>query len=258
MWSSAVAGLGFGLALIVAIGAQNAYVLRQGLRREHVGLVVAICAVSDAVLIAVGVAGVGTVIASSRPLTVAMTVLGAVVLLTYGALAARRAIRGDATLVVETPADRTMPPRPALENVTGVPVAAAAHADRNLAPGSRVGTVTGVPVAGGGGAGASSGHPVSLGAVAATALALTWLNPHVYLDTVVLLGSVATGHGDARWWFAAGAALGSVLWFTGLGFGAALLRPVFARPTAWRVLDAVIAAVMVTIATGLVVDLLTS
>ncbi|MBO0923957.1 amino acid transporter [Cellulomonas sp. zg-ZUI199] len=217
MWTSALAGLGFGLALIVAIGAQNAHVLRTGLRREHVGLVVAICAVSDLLLIAVGAAGVGTVVAASRPVTVVTTVLGAAVLLGYGALAARRAVRGDDALVVDG--------APVVDGTPGV----------DGAVGRAAGTAA---------------------AVALTTLALTWLNPHVYLDTVVLLGSVAAGHGDARWWFAAGAGVGSVLWFTALGYGARLLRPVFARPAAWRVLDAVIAAVMVGIATGLVVDLL--
>ena len=92
---------------------------------------------------------------------------------------------------------------------------------------------------------------MSLGAVAGTALALTWLNPHVYLDTVLLLGSVAGTHGDQRWWFAAGACVASVLWFTGLGVGARALRPVFARPAAWRVLDGVIAVVMAALAVSL-------
>jgi L-lysine exporter family protein LysE/ArgO len=91
--------------------------------------------------------------------------------------------------------------------------------------------------------------------VVGTALALTWLNPHVYLDTVVLLGSVAGTHGGDRWWFGSGAVLGSVLWFTGLGYGARLLRPVFARPAAWRVLDAGIAVVMVVIAASLLLGL---
>lgn len=208
MWTSALAGLGLGTGLIVAIGAQNAHVLRYGLRRERVGLVVAICAVSDVLLIAAGTAGVGAVIAGSRTLTVVMTLAGAGVLLVYGALAARRAVLGGEALTV------------------------------------------GADTAGGAGGAA--------GVVAVTTLALTWLNPHVYLDTVVLLGSVAAGHGDARWWFAAGAATGSVLWFTALGYGAALLRPVFARPGAWRVLDGAIALVMAGIATGLVVDLVTS
>lgn len=279
MWSSVVAGLGFGLALIVAIGAQNAFVLRQGLRRERVGAVVAVCALSDLVLIAVGVAGVGTVIASSRPLTIVMTVLGAGVLLTYGALAARRAVRGDAALdVTPTPhlADRHLAPVPAPDAVTQVPVggvragsgsgsapgsalasapgsAASSHpAERTLAPVPDVDPVSQVPVGGGAGS-AQVGR--RWGGVVATAFALTWLNPHVYLDTVVLLGSVAAGHGDARWWFAAGAGVASVAWFTTLGYGAALLRPVFARPGAWRVLDAGIALVMVGIATRLVVEL---
>ncbi|MCC2333748.1 LysE/ArgO family amino acid transporter [Cellulomonas wangsupingiae] len=235
MWTSAVAGLGFGLALIVAIGAQNAHVLRYGLRREHVGLVVAICAVSDLVLIAVGAAGVGTLIASSRTLVVVTTVLGAGVLLAYGALAARRALRGADALVV---------------SAAEVPVGAGSTSH---GVGARAGSPS--REVGGGAGSHSRGVGGAVGGVALTTLALTWLNPHVYLDTVVLLGSVAAGQGDARWWFAAGAGLGSVLWFTALGYGAALLRPVFARPVAWRVLDAVIAVVMVVIATGLVVDL---
>ncbi len=234
VWTSLVAGLGFGLALIVAIGAQNAHVLRHGLRRDRVGLVVAICAVSDLLLIGVGAAGVGTVIASSRTLTVVTTVLGAGVLLAYGALAARRAWRGDAALVVDDTAARTTA-APATAVPRTPPVVTSAT--RTATPPTRAATTT------------------TVGAAVATTLALTWLNPHVHLDTVVLLGSVAAGHGDARWWFAAGAGLGSVLWFTALGYGAALLRPVFARPGAWRVLDAVIALVMAAIATGLVVDL---
>ncbi len=191
-------GLGFGLSLIVAIGAQNAFVLRQGLLRQHVLPVVAVCAVSDAVLIVAGIAGLGSLLDLAPWLVDVMRVAGAVFLLTYAALAARRAWR---------------------------PGAIDARAD--------------------GGAGAS------LWPVISTAVALTWLNPHVYLDTVVLLGSVAGTHGDQRWWFGAGAALGSIVWFTALGFGARLLQPVFARPSAWRVLDAVIAVVMVAIAATL-------
>ncbi|KSW17671.1 LysE/ArgO family amino acid transporter [Cellulomonas sp. B6] len=292
MWTSALAGLGFGLALIVAIGAQNAHVLRQGLRREHVGAVVAVCAASDFVLIVVGTAGVGGTIAASRTLTVVMTVLGAGVLLTYGALAARRAVRGGETLVVEPvpvavgaaprgatlvavaagagdPATGAAPGGASLVAVgvgAGDPATEAATeaaVDAGAALPAATGDGRAVPERGGEGAagatatGARPGGRVRLGTVVATTLALTWLNPHVYLDTVVLLGSVAAGHGDARWWFAAGACVGSVVWFTALGYGAALLRPVFARPAAWRVLDAVIAAVMATIATTLVLDLLT-
>jgi len=153
-------------------------------------------------------------------------------------------------------ADRNLVPGSRAAAVSGVPVVEAGLADRNLVPGSRAAAVSGVPVGGGGG-GEDGGGGGAVG-VALAALALTWLNPHVYLDTVVLLGSVAAGHGDARWWFAAGAGAGSVLWFAGLGYGAALLRPVFARPAAWRVLDATIALVMTAIAATLVLDLVTT
>ena len=190
---AALTGLGFGLSLIVAIGAQNAFVLRQGLRREHVGVVVAICAVSDLVLIGAGVAGVGALVERIPPLLLAVRLGGAAFLFGYAVLAGRRALR---------------PAR--LE------------------------------------AGASDGAATA-GRAALTAVALTWLNPHVYLDTVLLLGTIAAGQGDLRWAFGAGAGLGSLLWFSALGFGARLLAPVFAKPGAWRVLDAVIAMVMATI-----------
>jgi L-lysine exporter family protein LysE/ArgO len=199
MLLTALAGFGFGLSLIVAIGAQNAFVLRQGLRREHVLVVVAVCAVSDAVLILLGIAGAGAVIAAAPVVLVVVRYAGAVFLLGYGILAARRALR-PAALTAGGPAVRT-----------------------------------------------------SLAATVGTVLALTWLNPHVYLDTVVLLGSIANTHGDGRWWFGAGAVLGSIVWFTALGYGARLLQPVFAKPAAWRVLDAIIAVVMVALAVSLVV-----
>jgi len=199
------AGLGFGLSLIVAIGAQNAYVLRQGLRKEHVLLVVTICAASDVVLILLGIAGLGSLLDLAPWLVDVMRVAGAAFLLSYAALAARRAWR---------------------------PAAMSSAADQE---------------------GASPVWPV-----AATVLALTWLNPHVYLDTVVLLGSVADTHGRDRWWFGGGAAAASLVWFASLGFGARLLRPVFARPTAWRVLDGLIAVVMAAIAATLVHGLATS
>jgi L-lysine exporter family protein LysE/ArgO len=195
------AGLGFGLGLIVAIGAQNAYVLRQGLRRERVGLVVAVCAGSDLLLISVGTAGVGGLVAAHPGVLTVVTVAGAGVLITYGVLAARRAIR----------------------------------------PGQLTAT--------------TGGPPSTASAVLGTTVAFTWLNPHVYLDTVVLLGSVAATYGASRWSFAAGAGLASVLWFTLLGFGARLLGPLFARPVSWRVLDAAIALVMVTNAAGLLLGL---
>ena len=193
---AALSGLALGLSLIVAIGSQNAFVLRQGLLGRHVLPVVAVCFVSDAVLIAAGTAGAGVLLDRAPWLETAMRVLGAAFLLAYGLLAARRALR---------PASLTA------------------------------------------GATATGG----IGAAVATTMALTWLNPHVYLDTVVLLGSIADGYDGLRWWFASGAVLAGLTWFTALGFGARLLRPMFARPSAWRVLDAIIAVVMTAIAVSL-------
>ncbi|MGY2082948.1 LysE/ArgO family amino acid transporter [Blastococcus sp. SYSU DS0539] len=199
---AAVTGLGMGLSLIVAIGAQNAFVLRQGLRVEHVTVVVAVCAVSDAVLILLGVAGNSWLSARLPDAITAIRLGGAAFLLGYAALAARRALR------------------PSSFDVD--------------AGGTRNGLL----------------------ATVVTCVALTWLNPHVYLDTVLLLGSVADSHGGGRWWFAAGAVVGSLLWFSALGYGARLLRPLFARPAAWRVLDAGIAVVMAALGLGLLASAL--
>lgn len=188
-------GLSAGLSLIVAIGAQNAFVLRQGIQRSHVVMVVAVCAVSDLVLILLGVAGIGILLDRAPGALIVIRWAGAAFLLAYGALAARRAVRGEQ-----------------MENPAGKPAAGRA-------------------------------------AVLGTCLAFTWLNPHVYLDTVLLLGSLAAAQGEAgRWWFAAGAGLGSIAWFTALGTGARFLTSLFRRRTAWRVLDAGIAVVMVTLA----------
>jgi L-lysine exporter family protein LysE/ArgO len=198
---AALSGLGFGLSLIIAIGAQNAFVLRQGLRREHVLPVVAICALSDALLIALGVGGLGSLLQLVPWLLVVVRVGGAGFLIVYGVLAARRAFRPSALIAAD---DGTATPR-----WTAI----------------------------------------------VTVLALTWLNPHVYLDTVVLLGSVAGTHGDQRWWFGLGAIVASILWFTALGFGARYLRPLFAKPIAWRILDGVIAIVMIAIAVSLLLGL---
>jgi len=192
------AGLGTGLSLIVAIGAQNAYVLRQGLRREHVPAIVAVCALSDLALITLGVAGLGALVKVRPGVLTAVAWAGAAFLVGYGLLAARRALR----------------------------------------PGS-------LQVAAGGDAGAGGGR--SMRGSVLTCVGLTWLNPHVYLDTVLLLGSVAAGYGSHRWLFAVGAGAASILWFCGLGFGARFARPVFARPAAWRVLDCVIAVTMIVI-----------
>ncbi|MDQ0238608.1 MULTISPECIES: LysE/ArgO family amino acid transporter [Arthrobacter] len=195
-------GLGTGLALIVAIGAQNAFVLRQGIRGEHIGAVVAVCAISDAVLIAAGVLGTGALLAAAPAAVVVLRYVGAAFLVTYGVMAARRILRPQALVSAE--------PGPS-------------------------------------GAGRSG-----LASALATVMALTWLNPHVYLDTVLLLGSVANAQGPGlQWWFGAGAMLGSILWFCSLGFGAKLLRGFFARPASWRILDGGIAVTMVGLGVGL-------
>ncbi len=188
--TTAAAGFGTGLSLIVAIGAQNALVLRQGVRREAVLAVVAICALSDAVLIAFGVAGVGAVVVAWPSALTAVSLLGGVFLIGYGVLAARRVFRPAALHAQDAPA------------------------------------------------GAKRG-------VVLACLAMTWLNPHVYLDTVFLLGSVAADRGPLRWTFGLGAILASVCWFTALGFGARLLSGVLARPSSWRVLDGLVAAMMI-------------
>ncbi|MEU2829215.1 LysE/ArgO family amino acid transporter [Streptomyces lavendulae] len=192
--TAALAGFGTGLSLIVAIGAQNAFVLRQGVRRHAVLAVVAICAVSDALLIALGVAGVGAFVTAWPAALTAVAIAGGTFLVCYGVLAARRVLRP--------------------------------------APGAALGT---------GGAAAGSARTAVL-----TCLAMTWLNPHVYLDTVLLVGSLAADRGDLRWAFGTGAALASLIWFGALGYGARLLSGLLARPGAWRVLDGLVAATMVT------------
>jgi L-lysine exporter family protein LysE/ArgO len=208
---SAFSGLLTGLSLIVAIGAQNAYLLRQGLRRSHVGPVVAVCTLSDFTLILAGVSGIGAIVTHAAWALVAVRWLGAAFLSWYGLSTAWRAAR-PATL------------RPA----TGLGATAPGQA-----------------------ATAEAGDPRASrrGPVVRRAMALTWLNPHVYLDTVLLIGSVAATHGPSgRWWFAIGACAASTLWFTGLGFGARLLAPLLASPRAWQVLDLLISGTMLVIA----------
>ena len=187
------------MALIAAIGAQNAFVLRQGIRGEHVVPVIALCTVSDLILIAAGIAGVGAVITAPPTAVSVVKIGGAAFLIGYGLLAARRAMRPG----VLTPAEET---------------------------------------------------PARLLEVLLTAAALTWLNPHVYLDTVVLLGSLANEHDDQRWWFGAGAVAASAVWFTGLGLGARRLTGLFANPSTWRVLDGIIAAVMIALGVWMAVS----
>jgi L-lysine exporter family protein LysE/ArgO len=184
-----------GLSLIIAIGAQNAFVLRQGLVREYVGLVVAICTVSDIVLIAAGVSGIGTIVERVPWAIDVVRWLGVAFLTWYGVSSLLRARKAES-----------------LRATNG--------ADRN-----------------------------SRRKVAVRAIALTWLNPHVYLDTVLLLGSIANHEGtNGRWWFALGAGLASTVWFCGLGYGARLAGRVLSSSRAWRVLDVVIGVVMLLIA----------
>ncbi|KAB7780373.1 LysE/ArgO family amino acid transporter [Xanthomonas sp. LMG 12459] len=192
MWLQALlAGFVAGAGLIVAIGAQNAFVLRQGLQRRHVGLVVAVCAASDMALIVLGVSGIGAVVDAWPGVLQALRFGGAAFLGAYALLAARRAWRGSSGLL--------------------------AHGEDQR----------------------------SWQRVLLTCLAFTFLNPHVYLDTMVLLGSLSTRYpGQLRWAFALGACLASATWFSSLGYGARLLQPVFRKPAAWRLLDAAVALFM--------------
>ena len=185
-------GFATGLTLIVAIGAQNAFILRQGIRREHVLPVVAVCTVSDVALMAAGVAGFGALVTAHPQVVTLARFGGAAFLIVYGMLAARRAWRPS-----------------------------------GLTP--------------------SQAGPSRLAGVVLTCLAFTFLNPHVYLDTVVLIGALSNEHRDGRWLFGVGAAVASAVWFTTLGFGAGRLRGLFARPTAWRILDGLIAVTMITL-----------
>jgi len=192
------AGMGLGASLIIAIGAQNAYVLRQGLRREHVGQSVAICICIDVLLIALGVGGMGALLGQMPRLLNLIRWAGVLFLLAYGARALRAAWRGTGHLEASTDATQTA------------------------------------------------------GAAALTVLALSVLNPHVYLDTVVLLGAIGASRGwPGSFWFAAGAMCASTIWFTVLGYGARLLIPIFSRDIACRVLDIVIVVVMWAIALSL-------
>ena len=218
MLSSLLAGLGLGLSLIVAIGAQNLFVLRQGIRRQHAVAVALVCALSDAALIALGVSGLGALLHAVPWLIDAVRWAGAAFLTVYAALAARRALRGGGETLD----------------------AAASTTSSDLSSGASAGTAT------------RTRSSSRLGPVLLTCLALTWLNPHVYLDTVFLLGSVAATHGETRWVFAAGAVLASFMWFFALALGARSLGRWLATPRAWRILDGIIAVVMLAIAVSLV------
>jgi L-lysine exporter family protein LysE/ArgO len=211
MLNASVTGLLTGLSLIVAIGAQNAFVLRQGLRRARVGAIVTVCILSDIALIIAGVAGIGAIVQHADWALQAVRWFGVAFLVWYGLSSAWRARR---------------------------PSALPASPDGN-GDGNRNGN-------GGGGA-----QP-SLASTLRRILALTWLNPHVYIDTMVLLGSIANSRGPVdRWWFAVGALVASTLWFLGLGFGARFAAPLLTTARAWQVLDLLIAATMLAIAAKL-------
>jgi L-lysine exporter family protein LysE/ArgO len=196
-------GFATSAALIIAIGAQNAFVLRQGLKREHVFTVALICALSDAFLISLGVAGVGKFVQETPVLLTIARYGGAAFLVAYGALALKRALAptGDALIA------------------------------------------------------AKGGEQMSLKQAVLACLAFTYLNPHCYLDTVVLLGSLSGQYEDGlRWYFGTGALAASVVWFFSLAYGARALAPLFAKPVAWRILDGVIAIVMFSIAVSLLMN----
>ncbi len=199
-----IAGTGYlaSLALIVAIGAQNAFILRQGVKGEHVFALCLLCGVLDALLISIGVAGFHVVVKQWPWLLPVAQYGGAAFLLWYGWGHARMAWQGSSGLQV-------------------------AH---------------------------EAGSAASLGKVVLTGLALTLLNPHVYLDTMVLLGSLSVPYGERAWVFGLGAATASVTFFFALGYGARLLRPVLATPRAWRILDGGIAITMWAIAVGLLLS----
>lgn len=198
MITSLLIGIGTGLSLIMAIGAQNAFVLRQGIRREHVLPVVLICGLTDAALETLGVAGIGYIV-ERAPIVLDIVRWGGVVFLLWYAWSAARRAMGPEALV------------------------------------------------------AGEGSATSLKKTVLACLAITYLNPHVYLDTMVLMGSIGNAQGDPqRWWFAAGGALASIVWFFVLGYGARSLTRFFASPRSWQVLDWVVAVTMFVIALRLV------
>lgn len=193
-----IAGFALSLSLILAIGAQNAFVLRQGIRRSHVTLIVGTCILSEAVLIFSGVAGFGALMERVPALEPITRWGGAAFILGYGILSLKSAI--SATDALEAADTQVQSAKSALM----------------------------------------------------TCLALTWLNPHVYLDTLVLIGAVAAQYGDERWSFGWGALAASTVFFILLGYGARALQPIFARPSAWRLLDAAVGVLMICLAIAVV------
>ena len=191
-------GFAIGLSLIVAIGAQNAFVLKQGLKKQAVFWVCFVCALSDSILVVLGITGFATVIQLYPELVGFAKWAGAVFLLWYGLQHARQAFKSNQSL----------------------------HA--------------------------GSQNEIKLSKIIIVCLALTWLNPHVYLDTVVLIGSISTQFEQTKLYFALGVITASWFFFFSLGYGARVLIPVFANPQAWKVLDVVIALIMWSIAISLI------
>jgi L-lysine exporter family protein LysE/ArgO len=197
--SAFTTGFALSATLIIAIGAQNAFVLRQGIRKEHVAPIVAFCAIADLLLIGVGVAGLAGILGDSPTLVALLTIAGSAFLIWYGIRALQRALLPQSLRA------------------------------------------------------AAGSEPLSLGNAMAQAAGFTLLNPHVYLDTVLLMGSIGTRQPpDMRIWFVGGAACASGVWFTTLGFGARLLAPIFAKPRAWQVLDTLVGLTMLFLAVVLI------
>ena len=197
--SAFTTGFALSATLIIAIGAQNAFVLRQGIRKEHVAPIVAFCAIADLLLIAVGVAGLAAILGDFPTLVAFLTIAGSAFLVWYGIRALQRALLPQSLRA------------------------------------------------------AAGNEPLSLANAMAQAAGFTLLNPHVYLDTVLLMGSIGTRQpADMRIWFVGGAACASGVWFTTLGFGARLLAPIFARPRAWQVLDTLVGLTMLSLAVLLI------
>lgn len=252
------AGFGVGFGLIVAIGAQNAFILRSGVRRQHLLAVVLVCALSDVVLITSGIAGIGALL-DNAPWVITLIRWGGVAFLTvYGLMAAWRAWRPRARGLTIDDADAggnggdaAPEPAPSDEPLRRIPTGttltvrqttlqAEARPEVAAPPESRLRRIR---------------TRSTLVTAILTALAFTWLNPHTYLDAVVLLGSIANTHGDTgRWMFGLGAIAASFVWFTLIGFGSRLLSRHLASPRAWRILDGIIAVVMLSIAVSLVLS----
>jgi L-lysine exporter family protein LysE/ArgO len=254
-------GAGTTLALIVAIGAQNAFILRQGITGRAILPVIIFCTLSDVLLYALGVSGMGFLVERTPWVLTVLKWGGVAFLLGYGAMATRRAIRPSGEALVVPPREVGEGAGEAAEGPgddaegRGHGVAGQDHGLAGSGRGARPATTGVLPRVerpASAPAGTPRGRGRGLAKVLLTCAAITFLNPHTYLDTVVLVGSVANQHGETgRWWFFLGSCAGSAVWFLALGYGARLLRPLFARPLTWRLLDGGIAVLMLCIAGSL-------